>query len=78
MGLCVLSLNSPKEKRKKKCAAILHFLLFIFLIPLLFPKDSESLKILDIHLWEVGAKRHLNGNSKVNRHTNRQTDGQTF
>ena len=24
--------------------------------PLLFPKDSESLKILDIRLWEVGQK----------------------
>ena len=26
---------------------------------LLFPKDFESLKILDIQLWEVGAKRPL-------------------
>ena len=42
--------------------------------PLLFPKDSKSLKILDIQLWEVGAKRPLNGTSKVNRHT----DGQTY
>ena len=25
------------------------------------PKDSESLKILDIQLWEVGANRRLNG-----------------
>ena len=33
--------------------------------PLLFPKDSESLKILDIGLWEVGAKRPINGTSKV-------------
>ena len=33
--------------------------------PLLFPKDSESLKILDIRLREVGAKRPLNGTSKV-------------
>ena len=32
---------------------------------LLFPKDSESLKILDIRLWEVGAKRPLKGTSKV-------------
>ena len=49
--------------------------------PLLFPKDSESLKILDIRLREVGAKRPLNGTSKVNRRTdrrtNRQTDGRT-
>ena len=29
--------------------------------PLIFPKDSESLKILDIRLWEVGAKRPLKG-----------------
>ena len=45
--------------------------------PLLFPKDSESLKIFDIRLQEVGAKRRLNGTSKVNRHTNKQTYGQT-
>ena len=44
---------------------------------LLFPKDSESLKILDIPLCEVGAKRRLNGTSKVNTHTDKQTDGQT-
>ena len=42
--------------------------------PLLFPKDSESLKILDIWLREVGAKRPLNGTSKVNRQTDTQTD----
>ena len=41
---------------------------------LLFPKNSESLKILDIQLWEVGAKRHLNGTSKVNTQTNRRTN----
>ena len=45
------------------------------------PKDSESLKILEIRLREVGAKRRLNGTSKVNtqtdRRTNRQTDKQT-
>ena len=32
--------------------------------PLLFPKDSENLKSLDIGLWEVGAKRRLNGVNK--------------
>ena len=32
---------------------------------LLFPKDSESLKILDIRLREMGAKRPLNGTLKV-------------
>ena len=45
--------------------------------PLLFPKDSESLKIFDIQLREVGAKRPLNGTSKVNRQTNTHTDRQT-
>ena len=48
-----------------------------YFFPLLFPKDSESLKILDIRLWEVGPKRRLNGTSKVNTHTDKQTDGQT-
>ena len=45
--------------------------------PLLFPKDSESLKIFDIRLREVGEKRLLNGTSKVNRQTHGQTDRQT-
>ena len=39
--------------------------------------DSEPLKILDIRLWEVGAKRHLNDTSKVNTQTDGRTDGQT-
>ena len=46
--------------------------------PLLFPKNSESLKILDIRLREVGAKRRLNGTSKVKRRTDTRTDTQTF
>ena len=32
--------------------------------PLLFPKESENLKSLDIGLREVGAKRRLNGVNK--------------
>ena len=40
--------------------------------PLLFPKDSESLKILDIRLREVGAKRPLN--RRTDRHTDTRTD----
>ena len=40
--------------------------------------DSESLKIFDIRRWEVGAKRHLNGTSKVNTRTDGRTDTQTF
>jgi hypothetical protein len=35
--------------------------------PLLFPKDSESLKILDIRLQEVGAKRPLKKTKKKPR-----------
>ena len=49
---------------------------------LLFPKDSESLKVLDIRLREVGEKRPLNDTSKVNaqthRRTDKHTDGRTF
>ena len=45
--------------------------------PLLFPKDSKSLKTLDIRLLEVGTKRCLNGTSKANRRTIRQTDTRT-
>ena len=44
--------------------------------PLLFPKDSESLKILNIRLREVGAKRPLNSTSR-SEHTHRQTHGRT-
>ena len=29
--------------------------------PLVFPKDLDNLKSLDIGVWEVGAKRRLNG-----------------
>ena len=46
--------------------------------PLLFPKDSESLKILDIWLREVGAKRTLNGTSKVNTQTHTHIDKSTY
>ena len=41
------------------------------------PKDFESVKILDIRLREVGAKRRLNGTSKVNRRTDTRTDTPT-
>ena len=83
-------LKSEKKKSEKKnlfCGAILdnflnkNFHIWDHFFPLLFPKDSESLKILDIQLWEVGEKRPLNGTSKVNRqtdgHTDRRTHGQT-
>ena len=41
----------------KSCQMWEHF------FQLLFPKDSESLKILDIQLWEVGAKICLKNTS---------------
>ena len=44
------------------------------LFPLLFPKNSKSLKYLDIRLQEVEAKIRLNGTSKVNRHTDKHTN----
>ena len=44
--------------------------------PLLFPKDCKSLKIFDIQFRKVGAKRPLNGTSKVNGQTHRRTDRQ--
>ena len=37
------------------------------IFPLLFPKDSENTKSLDIGLWEVGAKRGLNGMHKFKK-----------
>ena len=42
------------------------------------PKDSKSIKILDIQFQEVGAKRSSNGNSKVNRQTDRHKDRHTY
>ena len=41
--------------------------------PLLFPKDSKSLKTLDIGLWKVGTKIHLNGVRKCDGQTDKQT-----
>ena len=58
--------------QKKNVQILDHF------FPLLFPKDSESLKILDIRHREMGAKRPLNGTSKVNRQTHTQTDISTY
>jgi hypothetical protein len=54
-----------------------NFQILDHFFPLLFRKDSESLKILDIRLREVGAKRRLNGTSKVNTQTDTQTHGHT-
>ena len=41
--------------------------------PLLFPKDSESLTILNINFWEVGEKDILILPQKVNTQTNTET-----
>ena len=41
---------------------------------LLFPKNSQYLKSLDIGLWEVGAKGPLNGVGKCDGQTDRQTN----
>jgi hypothetical protein len=45
--------------------------------PLRFPKDSDSLTILDSRVREVGAKRRLNGTAQVDRRKHGQTQGQT-
>ena len=63
------------QQKKLFCAAILdNFQTKMFKsettsFHYFFPKDSEALKILDIRLREVGAKRRLNGTSKVNTQT---------
>ena len=54
------------------------FQIWDHLFPLLFPKDSEYLKSLDIGLREVGAKRPLNGVNKVwrtDKHTKQKQIG---
>ena len=71
---CFERQNQQKKNRplpNKNVQMLDHF------FPLLFPKDSESLNIFDIQLLEVGAKRPLNGTSKVNRQTDGQTNTQT-
>ena len=44
---------------------------------LLFPKDTESIKIWDIRPQQVGTKRRLNGTSKVKTQTDTHKDSQT-
>ena len=80
---CSIRQNSLK-KTDYFCAGILHALIVKVFnsettsFHYVSPKDSESLKFLDIQLWEVGAKRHSNGTSKVNRRTDTRTDILTF
>ena len=65
----------PRKRRRKKmnkfCGHFTPFMSKGFQIldqffPLLFPRDSENLKSVDIWLWEVGAKRPLNRVRKTN------------
>ena len=44
--------------------------------PELFPKDSESLKMLDIRLWEVGANIYIS--AYMRKGTDRQTRTHTY
>ena len=72
--------KSAKKKKKlrgnfrpltnKNVQSLDHF------FPLLFPKDSESLKILDIGLREVGAKRPLK--KTENRRRTKKEKKKTF
>ena len=53
------------------------FLIRDHFFPLLFPKDSEYLTILDIGLLEVGAKKPLNRVRKCDEQTDKQTNKHT-
>ena len=46
--------------------------------PLISPNDSEYLKILDIGLYKVVAKRPLNGVRKCSRQIDKQTKKKTY
>ena len=74
---CFVRQNQPKKNGDFRPFPNKNVEIWEHFFPLLFPKDSESLKIMDIQLWEVGAKRRLNGTSKVNTRTNRRTDRRT-
>ena len=74
----LLSTSKSAQKPTFFWAATLHPLLVkVFLIwdhffPLLFPKDSKNLKILDIGLREVGTKRRLNRVNKQKKSVKKQ------
>ena len=77
---CFVRQNQQKKKKMRgdfRPLSNKNLQMWDHFFPLLFPKGSESLKILDIRLREMGAKRRLNGTSKVNRRTDGQTDKQT-
>ena len=52
------------ESRNQECFMRKSFTIWNHFWPLLFPKESQYLKSLDIELLEVGAKRCLNGVNK--------------
>ena len=52
---------------KQKCSNVRP------LLSITYPLDSESLNILDIRLWEVGAKRRLKRTSKVKNERRKKT-----
>ena len=63
-----------QKQNKKICSDFTPFISKSFqiwdhLFPLLFCKDSESQNCLTSNFGKWGAKRHLNGTSKVNRQT---------
>ena len=72
MDRCLNSVRLETRKTRKKKICLGNFTPFSNIkgqfwdhfFPLLFPKDSEYLKFLDIALCEVGAKRPLNGVNK--------------
>ena len=66
-----------QQKKLINCVAILHPLLVKVFKSETTSLNSESLKISDIQLQEVGAKRRLNATSKVNirTHTHKHMDG---
>ena len=79
-----LTETGPKNQQKKNnCAAIFdNFQTKMFKYETtsfhyFSPRIPNLYKILDIRLWEGGAKRPVNSTSKVNRQTDRRTDVQT-
>ena len=73
--------NLPKNKLFLSCDytpfIIKSFQMWHHFLPLLFPKDSKSLKNLDIRLWERGAKKALKPYLK-SEHTDKHVDKSTY
>ena len=67
---CFVWQNQPKKYIFLRLAILDHFHTKMFI-----SEATSSLKIFDIQLKEVGAKRRLNGTSKVNRQTHKSTYG---